>query len=505
MSAHSHGTEGRRSAIAAATLLALLAAGCAPHQPGAYLDGGIRAIQQGQNRSAVRQLRRAVQEDPHSASAQCNLGIACSRLGRSQEAEQAFRQAAGLTSDPRPLEFLAQLYRDQGQNKDAMATLTEAAHRSPRSPRILTALALAQLPLEGPSAARATLLHLLEFSPGYGPALFNLAVLNRDYIHDPAEAKRYFREFLATNPDPQYAVIARQGLAPEPAVPKPQVTASKAPAARPSAPMTPLRAPDRVTTADPTVSAALTAARAAVQRGEFDQALVTLKHAAAQRPDSPDVPWETIQLYDKHLNDPAMTAQLLDEFMEHFPSDSRIALAKTRRASLPYATAVTNQSSNRKTVDRLKATDAYNSGVQAQQAGKWNQAVAAYRQAVEFDPNMVNAYFNLGLTFMSAGDLVSAKSTFREALAVNPAMVSAHYMLGLVHRELNEDQDAVAQLSEVLKAEPGNADAYLALGMIYRKSPAQAPLARKNLERYLALTPAGPAATQVQEWLKSLR
>jgi tetratricopeptide (TPR) repeat protein len=118
---------------------------------------------------------------------------------------------------------------------------------------------------------------------------------------------------------------------------------------------------------------------------------------------------------------------------------------------------------------------------------------------------MTDAYYNLGLAYQASSDLVRAKAAFRQALEYEPAMLNARYMLGLVYRDLNEDRDAIAALEAVLKANPNHADAHLALAYVYRKAPSQSALARQHFERYLALEPNGESAASVRQWLQSGR
>jgi tetratricopeptide (TPR) repeat protein len=362
----------------------------------------------------------------------------------------------------------------------------------------------------GPEAARAAFLQALAISPNYGPALFNLGVLHRDHLGDAAEARRCFQLYLAGLTDEPYASQARQALAsppaPPPSTPTPKPAGTALPTPKPPATASSAATPPARATApfDPVVSAALNTARAAIQKGILDDALVTLQRAAVQRPDNPDLAWEIARLYHRHLNDPQHTALLYDEFVQRFPADPRAAEARAERAKLPPSVD-SLPTPTRRTADRRKATEAYNAGVAAHQGGKLTKAIELYRQALESDPGMTDAYYNLGLAYQASSDLVRAKAAFRQALEYEPAMLNARYMLGLVYRDLNEDRDAIAALEAVLKANPNHADAHLALAYVYRKAPSQSALARQHFERYLALEPNGESAASVRQWLQSGR
>lgn len=65
----------------------------------------------------------------------------------------------------------------------------------------------------------------------------------------------------------------------------------------------------------------------------------------------------------------------------------------------------------------LEAAHAYGMGQDLEQAGKWEEAIAAYRQALEFDPNLGRAYASLAVTDANLGRREEAEKNYRAALA----------------------------------------------------------------------------------------
>src|SRR4051812_38645298 len=71
------------------------------------------------------------------------------------------------------------------------------------------------------------------------------------------------------------------------------------------------------------------------------------------------------------------------------------------------------------------ATDALTRGLQAQQAGRLQDATAAYREVLLHDPRNKYAFFDLGVIDHTQGNLLSAENNYRLALSVDPDFVPA--------------------------------------------------------------------------------
>ena len=59
-----------------------------------------------------------------------------------------------------------------------------------------------------------------------------------------------------------------------------------------------------------------------------------------------------------------------------------------------------------------------------------NEAVSYYRRAIELEPGLAQAFFNLGTALNSAGDVNGAIACYQRALALRPTYVEAHCNLG---------------------------------------------------------------------------
>jgi len=108
--------------------------------------------------------------------------------------------------------------------------------------------------------------------------------------------------------------------------------------------------------------------------------------------------------------------------------------------------------------------------------GRFDEAVALNRRAVEIDPLSVVAHVSLGMHAYYAGQQELAIDAYQKALAISPDGPEAHYLLGLVYLGQSKPQQALAEFE---KNHPnsertvGQALAYSALG---RKTEADAAL-----------------------------
>ncbi len=172
--------------------------GCRPAPSSSALDEGIRALQQGDRARALALLRKATQRPGDAASAHANIGLIHLRNGRLADAADAFQKAAAaIPSDPRPLEYLAHVEAIRGRWPEADRALQEARRRDPRSPRVLAALAVVRLYTGSPEEALSLCREALAIAPNYSVALYNMAIIQRDELKRPAEARQTFQRYLA--------------------------------------------------------------------------------------------------------------------------------------------------------------------------------------------------------------------------------------------------------------------------------------------------------------------
>lgn len=118
-----------------------------------------------------------------------------------------------------------------------------------------------------------------------------------------------------------------------------------------------------------------------------------------------------------------------------------------------------------------------------------DDAIEAYRQALEFDPGDADAHINLGRMLHERGDIAVAERHYRAALRARPHDVTARYNLGVALEDLGRLPEARGAYQEVVLADPQHADAWFNLAgvleQIGRKSEAV-----RCLKAYRALVTA---------------
>jgi hypothetical protein len=87
-------------------------------------------------------------------------------------------------------------------------------------------------------------------------------------------------------------------------------------------------------------------------------------------------------------------------------------------------------------------------------AQKPAEAEAAYRRALELDPDKVSALFNLGLVVHQRGGLKDAMQLYQRAVKVDPSHAWAHYQLGAIHESLHQTSRAVDEYALAFSLDP---------------------------------------------------
>ena len=103
--------------------------------------------------------------------------------------------------------------------------------------------------------------------------------------------------------------------------------------------------------------------------------------------------------------------------------------------------------------------------------GKMEEAVAAYRKAIEWNPAHSYAHLDLGKVLMELGRLDEAEDAFLTAIPLAPDLTEAHFDLGNLYLKTNRLEMAAQAFSNALRLEPNHEEAgnnllgaYLTLG-----------------------------------------
>jgi tetratricopeptide (TPR) repeat protein len=115
--------------------------------------------------------------------------------------------------------------------------------------------------------------------------------------------------------------------------------------------------------------------------------------------------------------------------------------------------------------DAESALDWFNRGV-ALEAEDERAARAAYRRAIEIDPELGDAYVNLGRLHQAQRDLRTAIDLYRQALQRLRDDPVVHYNIALALEDARDTDTALAHYHHAIRLDPGFADAHYNLGRL---------------------------------------
>jgi Tfp pilus assembly protein PilF len=96
--------------------------------------------------------------------------------------------------------------------------------------------------------------------------------------------------------------------------------------------------------------------------------------------------------------------------------------------------------------------------------GQFDLAVREYRQAIELDPDSVDAQLGLGMALKSQGDLEAADAAYRHAIGLRNRYWRVHDAYGSFLYELGRWPEAIAQYRRGIELAPRNASLLSNLG-----------------------------------------
>ncbi len=216
--------------------LAMVLAGCMPAGPRALLKGR-KYIERGDYAAAVSELKTATTLLATNANAWNYYGVALQHAGQAESAASAYKRSLELDRDLAEAHFnLGSLWLEQSKPEQARTEFTtytlqrgkdadgwmklgiaqlktgdaEQSKRSFSAVRTLRSndpaaynwLGMARMKSGPPRDAASCFEYAVRVRPDFGPALFNLATVEQQYLHDNKSALDHYHAYLALNPRP---------------------------------------------------------------------------------------------------------------------------------------------------------------------------------------------------------------------------------------------------------------------------------------------------------------
>ena len=212
--------------------------------------------------------------------------------------------------------------------------------------------------------------------------------------------------------------------------------------------------------ADPAVRrlAGLASVQCLLARNDFQPAFPIVADLLADSPNDPDVLYEAAKVYNKAWN------AMVYEMFQRTPASYR--------------------------VNQLSAEI-------FETQGRYAEASAEYRKAIEKNPKAVNLHFRLGRTILleshSPEALEAARRDFEAELALNPSDAAAEYQVGQILMAEQKLADAATHFGKAVELSPTFPEALVALGKL-RASAKQYVDAIQLLKRAIKAAPAMEAA-----------
>ena len=135
----------------------------------------------------------------------------------------------------------------------------------------------------------------------------------------------------------------------------------------------------------------------------------------------------------------------------------------------------------------------YNLGEALWQAGRREESITQYEQALELNPDYAEAHFNLGFALVQLGKVPEGIGQYEQALRINPDYAEAHYNLGDVLWRTGQIEGAIREYEQALRVKPDYAKAHNNLGVaLVRLGRFREAIG--HYQQVVRLTPGQPAA-----------
>jgi len=115
------------------------------------------------------------------------------------------------------------------------------------------------------------------------------------------------------------------------------------------------------------------------------------------------------------------------------------------------------------------AEECNNIGAGLEHAGRVQEAIGHFEQALRINPDLAGAHCNLGVALRRMGRIQEAIKHYEQALRLEPDHAEVHNNLGVALEQTGRVQEAIGQYEQALRIQPDSVEAHYNLGMALLK------------------------------------
>jgi tetratricopeptide (TPR) repeat protein len=117
--------------------------------------------------------------------------------------------------------------------------------------------------------------------------------------------------------------------------------------------------------------------------------------------------------------------------------------------------------------NKLRASEYFERAYQHGEAGRYDDAIRDYTEAIRLNPQDAIAYNNRGVAYKNKGDYDRAIADYTEAIRLNPQYANAYYNQGIAYSKKGDYDRAIANCTEAIRLNPQEALTYNNRGNAY--------------------------------------
>lgn len=119
---------------------------------------------------------------------------------------------------------------------------------------------------------------------------------------------------------------------------------------------------------------------------------------------------------------------------------------------------------------------------------EWEGALREYLEAVQTDPRLAEAHYNLGVAFAALTQIERAVAAFKETLEHNPSLYEAHFALGRCYQRIDDAGRAYIHYNSACNIRPQAAEPRYYMGLMHQSHGAH-ELAQRCFAEALRVEP----------------